>query len=232
MGCAELRFSDSRELNSMFDMPVHWLVIRSVLALAFAAGMIWGIRGAMAKRPKGLLFATGCGLFLCEQVGTLALYFFGLHEFEQVKYLHRMAQVITWGMGQGLVFAALSSIWYETKSTHVDQPAWSHGKQLFMYAMMSLAILPISGGLALAMLRSSELVMSTVNAALLAVPSLFVWLQASRHLETLRVQPDGATERPITLWAYTVASISSVGALFCALFAFVLLGLQQGWIQP
>ncbi len=216
----------------MFAMLNFWLVFRYGLTLAFLAGLLFGIREVAAKRPLGWITVALCGMALCEQTGAFAFHFLGLSSFQQLDHIYPYVRGMLVPVGVfALVTPAISLFWNDAKGRPVEQPVWSQGQRLLASAIIAAAILPFSVGLALAMLKWRELFVPTAVASVLAVPGVIVWLLASRYLEKLRVQKD-PDERSITLWAYGIASLGSLGALFSALFAFVLLGLQQGWIRP
>lgn len=213
-------------------MPTFSLVFRGVLTLGLLASLIWSIREISAKRRMSFVTLPTCGIALCEQTGAFAFHFLGLSSFQQLDHIYPYVRGMLVPVGVfALVTPAISLFWNDAKGRPVEQPVWSQGQRLLASAIIAAAILPFSVGLALAMLKSRELFVPTAVASVLAVPGVIVWLLASRYLEKLRVQKD-PDERSITLWAYGIASLGSLGALFSALFAFVLLGLQQGWIRP
>lgn len=206
--------------------------IRGVLTLAFLVGIVFGIRAIATGRIAAWLCVAGCVILLCTQIGTFVFEFLALHSSQQLWELYRWTTLILQPSGMlALVASAIFGVLPKAAQEQVDHPAWSYGKRLLTSAMISLAILPVGMGITLAMLKTRELIIGTTLVGLLAVPSIVTWLLASRYLEALRVETAPSGQRPIGLWAYGIASLSSLGAIFLALFAFILLGLQQGWIQ-
>jgi hypothetical protein len=212
-------------------MLILSFAIRCVLTLAFLVGVVVGIRAISAGRAAASLCVVGCGILLLEQIGMFAFDLFALYANHQVLEVYQWASLLIYPVGTlSLLAAAIYGILPAAPTKQTERSTWSHGTRLLLSAVTSLAILPISLGIVVAMINTRETMVSTTFLALFTMPSIVTWLLASRYLESLRVESTPSEQRPVTLWAYGVASLSSLGAIFCFIFGFILLGLQRGWI--
>jgi hypothetical protein len=142
------------------------------------------------------------------------------------------ALIFPFGLLALIAFAIWSS-WFEAARLRGNQPEWSHGEYLRACSVAALAIFPLGADLLyLMLLASGERYFALAVAGLFAVPSIAVWVFASRYLETLRNQPAKNGERPDTLWAYGLSSVNALMMIFIAIYVFVELAIQQGWTEP
>lgn len=222
------------------------LVLRGCVILGLVIALV-GSWSAVRRRTVSRAFGTGCGILLVAKVYALAVDFLvGLKlVFEADTSLrsspvyHFLNDVIEPIGLLVMISAAICRMWPYTPYEPVNRlhlrSIWAHwlnGKQLLAAAMVSLAILPVSAFLSLLVLKTNGAPIVTPFVVLLSIPSVVTWLLSSRYLEALRVEGDTSTERPTALWAYGVSSLGSIAAIFFALTAFIMMGLQQGWIRP
>lgn len=226
-----------RDARLMYALMIYSWVTHCILISALFVGLYLGIRAIAPGRVGAWFCVVGCGLLLWEQLGTLLANVLVTYRVVNVIRMTQWTSFFISPLGLcALTLAAVWGAWSHERgarpSADEDPNAWSRGKKLLVVAMLTLIALPISAILVLAMVDATgTVVVPTTIVWLLTVPSIVTWILASRHLEALRIETPPSGQRPTTLWAYGVASVSSVGAIMCALFAFILLAIQEGWIE-
>ncbi len=205
-------------------MSTEWLVMRCVLTLALLAAVAWSVRDVVAKRPRAFRRIAISGIALWGQIVALAVHYFGLNLSSEGNEIYQFVQAALDGaVIPGLLVPVLSAVFPAAGET--AKPWLSHGKQLLLAAFLSLVTLPACIVVSVLMLTLTHEVLFTLiwMQCLNAIPGIWLWLQASRYLETLRAQKQ-LDDRAVTLWAYWISAVSALGAISSALFAFIWLG--------